>query len=129
MDLRLDLLRGVRSDHPRSHEERPGVARPSHAGWVDVRKGRLAGIIMVFASLGFIALLVVPTLDHRFGWGSSFLVAESRGAVVGFAQFVRRSAESAELTRIYVLPAQQRSEEHTSELQSRENLVCRLLLE
>ena len=63
---------------------------------------------MVFASLGFIALLVVPTLDHRFGWGSSFLVAESRGAVVGFAQFVRRSAESAELTRIYVLPAQQR---------------------
>src|SRR5690606_40906299 len=27
------------------------------------------------------------------------------------------------------IPAQQRSEEHTSELQSRENLVCRLLLE
>src|SRR5690606_41395668 len=27
------------------------------------------------------------------------------------------------------LPAPQRSEEHTSELQSRENLVCRLLLE
>src|SRR5690606_39975576 len=26
-------------------------------------------------------------------------------------------------------PARQRSEEHTSELQSRENLVCRLLLE
>jgi len=40
--------------------------------------------------------------------GSSFLVAESRGAVVGFAQFVRRSTESAELTRIYVLPARQR---------------------
>src|SRR5690606_7287435 len=28
-----------------------------------------------------------------------------------------------------VLPANMRSEEHTSELQSRENLVCRLLLE
>src|SRR5690606_39773069 len=28
-----------------------------------------------------------------------------------------------------VLPAGNRSEEHTSELQSRENLVCRLLLE
>src|SRR5690606_42160508 len=27
------------------------------------------------------------------------------------------------------LPVRQRSEEHTSELQSRENLVCRLLLE
>ena len=41
--------------------------------------------------------------------GSSFFVAESRGDVIGFAQFVRRSAESAELTRIYVLPDRQRS--------------------
>jgi hypothetical protein len=32
--------------------------------------------------------------------GSSFFVAESSGDVVGFAQFVRRSAESVELTRI-----------------------------
>src|SRR5262245_37914107 len=30
---------------------------------------------------------------------SSFFVAESNGAVIGFAQFVRRSAESAELAR------------------------------
>ena len=41
--------------------------------------------------------------------GSSFFVAESRGEVIGFVQFVRRSAESAELTRIYVLPDRQRS--------------------
>ncbi len=41
--------------------------------------------------------------------GSSFFVAESSGDVVGFAQFVRRSAESVELTRIYVLPERQRS--------------------
>jgi ribosomal protein S18 acetylase RimI-like enzyme len=41
--------------------------------------------------------------------GSSFFVAESSGNVIGFAQFVRRSAESAELTRIYVLPDRQRS--------------------
>jgi ribosomal protein S18 acetylase RimI-like enzyme len=40
--------------------------------------------------------------------GSSFFVAESGGDVVGFAQFVRRSAESVELTRIYVLPGRQR---------------------
>jgi ribosomal protein S18 acetylase RimI-like enzyme len=40
---------------------------------------------------------------------SSFFVAESSGDVIGFAQFVRRSAESVELTRIYVLPDQQRS--------------------
>jgi ribosomal protein S18 acetylase RimI-like enzyme len=41
--------------------------------------------------------------------GSSFFVAESSGDVIGFAQFVRRSAESVELTRIYVLPDRQRS--------------------
>src|SRR5215472_442458 len=41
--------------------------------------------------------------------GSSFFVAESRGDVIGFAQYVRRSAESVELTRIYVLPDRQRS--------------------
>jgi ribosomal protein S18 acetylase RimI-like enzyme len=41
--------------------------------------------------------------------GSSFFVAESSGDVIGFAQFVRRSAEAVELTRIYVLPDRQRS--------------------
>src|SRR5262245_19904652 len=41
--------------------------------------------------------------------GSSFFVAELSGAVIGFAQFVRRSPESVELTRIYVLPDRQRS--------------------
>ena len=40
---------------------------------------------------------------------SSFFVAESNGAVIGFAQFVCHSVESAELTRIYVLPDRQRS--------------------
>jgi sugar lactone lactonase YvrE/ribosomal protein S18 acetylase RimI-like enzyme len=40
--------------------------------------------------------------------GSSFFVAESSGEVIGFAQFVRRSPESVELTRIYVLPDRQR---------------------
>jgi ribosomal protein S18 acetylase RimI-like enzyme len=41
--------------------------------------------------------------------GSSFFVAETSGDVIGFAQFVRRSGESVELTRIYVLPDRQRS--------------------
>ena len=40
--------------------------------------------------------------------GSSCFVAESSGEVIGFAQFVRRSTESVELTRIYVLPERQR---------------------
>lgn len=41
--------------------------------------------------------------------GSTFLVAERTGHIVGFAQYVRRSVESVELTRIYVLPHEQRS--------------------
>ena len=40
---------------------------------------------------------------------SSFFVAESKGAVIGFAQFVHRSELLVELTRIYVLPDKQRS--------------------
>ena len=41
--------------------------------------------------------------------GSTFLVAEWRRSVIGFAQYMRRSAELVELTRIYVLPDRQRS--------------------
>src|SRR5215813_11640170 len=33
-------------------------------------KERTQQIIMAFTSLGFIALLVVPALDHRFGWSN-----------------------------------------------------------
>jgi protein-S-isoprenylcysteine O-methyltransferase Ste14 len=36
-------------------------------------------VIMFFASVGFIALLVVPALDHRFGWS----VVPLAGVVVG----------------------------------------------
>src|SRR5690606_39864620 len=43
------------------------------------------------------------------------VAAEKEGDLVGFISGY--------------IPPQQRSEEHTSELQSRENLVCRLLLE
>src|SRR5690606_40904242 len=50
------------------------------------------------------------------------------------ADTVIQLVESGNLTDVYVLPSNaitlpNRSEEHTSELQSRENLVCRLLLE
>src|SRR5207302_8113408 len=42
---------------------------------------------------------------------------------------VRRSGIVSPLVWAGTVPASLRSEEHTSELQSRENLVCRLLLE
>jgi ribosomal protein S18 acetylase RimI-like enzyme len=50
------------------------------------------------------------SLSHALAaQGSSFFVAESSGNVIGFAQFVHRSAAAVELTRIYVLPDRQRS--------------------
>jgi ribosomal protein S18 acetylase RimI-like enzyme len=46
-----------------------------------------------------------PALTRALGaTGSIFLVAEEQHRLVGFAQFARRSAEAAELTRIYVRP-------------------------
>jgi protein-S-isoprenylcysteine O-methyltransferase Ste14 len=45
-------------------------------------------IIMLLASIGFVGLLVVPALDHRFGWSSAPLPAVITGDVlvaIGFA--------------------------------------------
>ena len=44
-------------------------------------------IIMLFASLGFVALIVVPALDYRFGWSSVPVLVEIAGdllVVIGF---------------------------------------------
>jgi protein-S-isoprenylcysteine O-methyltransferase Ste14 len=44
-------------------------------------------IIMVFASVGFFALLVLPSVDYRFGWSSVPLLVEIAGnllVVIGF---------------------------------------------
>src|SRR5437016_6857566 len=59
------------------------------------------------------------------------LVVETRPAPVKGAAQPEYSAATAEaaLKRGTALPLQGRSEEHTSELQSLTNLVCRLLLE
>src|SRR5438874_7299808 len=45
------------------------------------------------------------------------------------SKYKRCCWERDEALRLYLLPLPQRSEEHTSELQSRRDLVCRLLLE
>ena len=45
-------------------------------------------IIMVFTSLGFIALLVVPGLDHRFGWSAAPMWAAVLGDVLVASGFV-----------------------------------------
>src|SRR5262245_34673089 len=42
-------------------------------------KERTQRLVMTFTSLGFIALLVVPALDRRFGWSSLPVVAVALG--------------------------------------------------
>src|SRR5690606_19109250 len=51
------------------------------------------------------------------------------GAVVPYNMFSLHAAKKLGVKHVFVTDGRQRSEEHTSELQSRENLVCRLLLE
>src|SRR5688572_31915477 len=89
--------------------------------------------------------------EHLFGARkyAEVLLAEDAGAVVGFALFFHnystfRGQPGIYLEDLFVVPefrgrghdeqvlqvdARLRSEEHTSELQSQSNLVCRLLLE
>src|SRR5690606_40314042 len=60
-------------------------------------------------------------------------VINVRGAVLPVidlsSRFSRKPSEVTRRSCIVIIETTARSEEHTSELQSRENLVCRLLLE
>jgi protein-S-isoprenylcysteine O-methyltransferase Ste14 len=48
----------------------PALLRRRLSGGPTAEKQTLQRIIMTFASIGFVALLIVPALDHRFGWSS-----------------------------------------------------------
>src|SRR5690606_41889890 len=70
----------------------------------------------------------IEVLAHRVLWSALFLagVLRAQGRLGALARALRsRRLVLASLASAALL----RSEEHTSELQSRENLVCRLLLE
>ncbi len=49
-------------------EKDPELLRRRMRGGPTAEKETTQKIIMLFASIGFIALLVVPALDYRFGW-------------------------------------------------------------
>src|SRR5690606_42035666 len=66
------------------------------------------------------------TLDLAKGLSTSISAAERLKVMHGSA--LPGSADDRDLVSIQPI-GDERSEEHTSELQSRENLVCRLLLE
>jgi protein-S-isoprenylcysteine O-methyltransferase Ste14 len=48
----------------------PALLKRRLSGGPTAEKERAQKIIMLFASIGFIALLVVPALDYRFGWSA-----------------------------------------------------------
>jgi protein-S-isoprenylcysteine O-methyltransferase Ste14 len=62
-------------------KDRALLARRMRGGPMFEKEGTQR-IIMVFTSLGFIALLVVPALDHRFGWSAVAVWAVVLGDVL-----------------------------------------------
>src|SRR2546422_4478536 len=73
---------------------------------------------------------------HGFGARRYFeaLICRRGGRAVGFALYfftysTFMGRPTLYIEDLFVLPEERRSEEHTSELQSRLHLVCRLLLE
>jgi protein-S-isoprenylcysteine O-methyltransferase Ste14 len=65
----------------------PALLKRRMRGGPTAEKEATQRVIMVFASLGFIALLVVPALDHRFGWSVVSIYAVLGGdllVAVGF---------------------------------------------
>jgi protein-S-isoprenylcysteine O-methyltransferase Ste14 len=65
----------------------PALLEHRLSGGPSAEKEKTQKIIMVFASAGFIALLIVPGLDYRFGWSAVPLYTVIAGdilAAVGF---------------------------------------------
>jgi protein-S-isoprenylcysteine O-methyltransferase Ste14 len=70
----------------------PALLKRRMRGGPTAEKEATQRVVMVFASLGFIALLVVPALDHRFGWSSVSIYAVFGGdllVALGFYFIVR----------------------------------------
>jgi protein-S-isoprenylcysteine O-methyltransferase Ste14 len=60
----------------------PALLQRRMRGGPGAEKRAVQKIIMLFTSAGFIALLVVPALDHRFGWSTVPFVGVITGDVL-----------------------------------------------
>src|SRR5690606_39352548 len=76
---------------------------------------------------GFLVGIIIIFLMHRF-FGQQFYLRRLYSIIKLVLIFNWELFQSAFLVMRHIV-SPKRSEEHTSELQSRENLVCRLLLE
>src|SRR5690625_6268354 len=78
------------------------------------------------ATVATVGIEIGTTTDHRVRrWPAPSSSAASSIAV----GMVRKNCRSRKVPKAVPSPGRMRSEEHTSELQSRGHLVCRLLLE
>src|SRR5690606_23285812 len=135
IDLLADRLHAL--GHP-GHDQTPSTFRPMlRAEPTSVRtaasmSAAVRSGILVFAISSSCARVTVPTLSVcGLGEPLSIFAAFFRRTVAGgvFMMKVKLLSAKAVITTGIGSPGSRRSEEHTSELQSRENLVCRLLLE
>src|SRR5690606_40839428 len=102
-----------------------------------IQAGAILAITLVFRQRIWQLATGLGTHDNRdyaMKLAAAFLVTALVGLPVRLAgwelpETVTPVAWALILGGLWMLLAEHRSEEHTSELQSRENLVCRLLLE
>jgi protein-S-isoprenylcysteine O-methyltransferase Ste14 len=76
--------------HLANHD--PALLRRRLAGGPMAEPETSQKVIMLFASIGFLGLLLVPALDHRFGWSSvpaPVVIAGNVLVAVGFAVVLR----------------------------------------
>src|SRR3712207_8779901 len=94
-----------------------------------MRRARAAALSMIPTSTGAAkaVALVLPELKGKFD-GISVRVPTPNVSLVDVVITVGRETTTEEVNQA-LKDAANRSEEHTSELQSRQYLVCRLLLE
>src|SRR3712207_6922908 len=69
------------------------------------------------------------SLNPQACWLHSVATPDGRGYAIGFGGAYQPKAVAHQVAVLTLIYLRARSEEHTSELQSRQYLVCRLLLE
>src|SRR5882672_4918366 len=98
MSQRVVTIRGA------ARSDVPGIADVARKTWT----ATYAGIIPDEVQRELLeSWYSAPALLRAIESPGAFLVATQAGHVIGFAQFVWQPPESAELTRIYVLPERQ----------------------
>src|SRR5690606_39666035 len=112
----------------RLHPPRAPRARDRAGSAVDPFTGT-ASVASELKRLGF-RVVASDIMEYAYVFGRAYVEVAAEPSFDGLAPEIGSAAKGLDDVVAYLnrIPPE-RSEEHTSELQSRENLVCRLLLE